>query len=475
MLDPVIVIPVISGLIIVGSFVLHASAHRDDRPKRDRPAAPRIRTITLRWPWWLHPMWALLVLTGVMAVVAITVSASTYASAWQEQKYINGNAAELIIIGLAAMALGMLIGTGTARGGTVTVTFDDRQVRYLRRTYRLLFLLTLVGYVLWIWHGRAEGVGLHDLQAVLARQQGALTTVKSNSRPIAGLTTLTQFAPVAISIGFILRRLGETRRWYWLLVLLAIARAVFYAERLAIIEVLVPLMVLTCLTVNEGDRARRFKRAAPVAAVPMLWALFAVSEYARSWVYYQTLVGISFPKWVTLRLLGYYTTSFNDSALFMHAHQQVTGPPYFSLQAIWNMPGVDPHTAIASADWWTGVLHNNANPDFNNTGSFLVTFSEFGTVGGIIFWLLLGLVLGAIFAAMSRGSIPGVIAYASIFVGILELSRFTYWTLGRATPILLAALLIRLTYPRLGSAPEPQTDEPHVAGQGVVRRVGAVS
>lgn len=410
--------------------------------------------LTVQWPWWARPVWPILLLTGMMAFISIRLSGTSY-DVWESPKFLVGEYVFGLTTGIAALFLGLGVTRAlNLKNGSATLSLSERQVRYLRSAYRALFLLTICGYILWVGAAVAQGVGLGDLIAVLAREAGAISDVKSNSRPIGGLTTLTQFGPLAVALGVLLQKLGQGNRSYLWILALSLLRVFFYAERLALIELLVPYLLMSVLLVQRGKRTRRIISFAPVIVVPLVWGVFAVSEYTRSWVYYQEIVDMSFMRWVTLRLLGYYTTSFNHSALFAEVYGTSDAPPYFSVQALWDAPVIGSmvqHPGINGIDvtgWWGYALYLNSNPEFNNPGSFLVTYAEFGSTTSAAIWLAVGLLIGVIFARMSKGSVPALLAYSCLFVGILELPRFIYWSQGRATPALLALLVIALTYPR---------------------------
>ncbi|MCW3765180.1 hypothetical protein OCL88_01730 [Paenarthrobacter sp. PAE-2] len=418
------------------------------------PAAPsyEVRTLEISWPWWVHPGWALLLLTGVMAAVSISLPDEVFAT-WRMQKYLDESLSVTLIIGVLATFLGIMItSAGAARGGKVTLRFTPKQVLYLRRAYRILFLLTLTGYLIWVVSAVAQGVRPQDLIAVVDRQLGAISELKSNSRPIGGLTTLTQFAPVVVVLGHLLRKLGVGGRAFYSLIVLSAVRTIFYAERLALIEVLIPLLLAASLTISRSSRWRGLTRSAPVVVAPLVWGIFAISEYTRSWIYYQLTTSMPFPEWVSARLAGYYVTSFNNSAMFVHAYDGSNAVPYFSIPFLWNAPGVNEADqggiyGFLPNDWWTYILNTEGSKDFTNVGSFLVTYAEFGMMGMFFGWLLVGLLLGLIFSSLTKGNTPGLVAYAAIFVGVLELPRFIYWTQGRATPIIIAILVIAFTYP----------------------------
>jgi len=410
--------------------------------------------LTLSWPWWLHPAWAFVALTGSMSVAAVWAAPSAYAE-WRVPKFLVGDLPLILTLLMVVFFLGIFVSTGMAsRSGVATIRFSERQLRYVRSAYRILFFLTLLGYALWFLSALSQGVSLNELAGVLNRDLGAIGTLKENSRPIGGVTTMTQFGPVAIALGFILSKLGLAKNWYWWIVGLALFRAMFYAERLALIEVMVPVLIIAGLTVRPGTAKGRWLRAAPILGVPVIWTIFAAFEYSRSWVYYQWVSPLPFPEWVSLRLAGYYTTSFNNSALMVEATRNLSTLPYFSIDGFWNAPFIAAFwqhpgmQGMPATDWWAEALKRNANPEFNNTGSFLVTYAEFGGYVAAGLWLALGLLVGWIFVQMTKGSFPALLAVATLFVGLLELSRFLYWTQGRAFPVLLALVVIAFTYPR---------------------------
>jgi hypothetical protein len=270
------------------------------------------------------------------------------------------------------------------------------------------------------------------------------------------VTTLTQFGPIAAALNIVLWRAGRRHLPSLIfLVVAAVVRVFFYAERLALIELIVPAALIAAMILSANKNWRRRVAVAPALGVPLVWAIFAMSEYFRSWVYYQETANLPFGEWVTLRLLGYYVTSFNNSALVAQGYESYSALPWFSLQWFWNFPGVESllqHPGIAGypADaWWTHTLINNANYNFTNTGSFLTTYAEFGLLGAMLIWLVTGLVLGGLFNALTKGNVPALLLYVSLFVGILELPRMIYWTLGRSTPIIIAALFLFYFWGRL--------------------------
>lgn len=417
---------------------------------------PISASLELRFRWWLGPLASLSLITGLTAAISVLLPASTYGT-WEVRKYLGTWESALLLFGIAVCAGGILVGhQGAPSRATRTIALSSDQIAWMSKAFRISFGLALFGYLMWFALAISQGVGLADLSAVVNREGSAIGQLKSNSRPVGGLTTWTQLGPIAVALGTLLKRLDRPVRGVGLIVGLSAMRTLFYAERLALLETLIPLIFILAITIGPQDRGYKMIRLAPFVAPPAVWALFAISEYTRSWVYYQTFTTQPFLEWVTVRMLGYYTTSFNNSAL-LYSYLPSDSAPYFSVDAFWNAPGMGALFTpgaigtVAADSWWSSTLQSAANYDFTNTGSFLVVFAEFGLVVGALLLFALGYTYGRMYRGGIQGSLPAIIGYGTLLVGLLELPRFNYITLGRCTPILLALFVIALTFPKRSS------------------------
>ncbi|MHC8503601.1 hypothetical protein HF519_10080 [Pseudonocardia bannensis] len=414
------------------------------------------------FPWWLHPISLVALVPLATALVSILLPESAY-EIWRVRKHLDFEESVTLLVGLVSLFLGLIL-TSYRHGHSSRLRFhiSDTQLRRLHVAYRWSFRLTVVGYVLWMGFAVASGVGSAQLLAVLEQQQGAISGLKENARPVGGLTTLTQFGSVTAVLGALLRRIDAGSRWYRAIIVFALFRALFYAERLALIEVVLPLIIFHVLTTeSRPDWKSRVVRLLPLYAVPALWAVFGAFEYFRSWAILRYQTSESFFEFVSLRLLGYYVTSYNNSALFDVALQNLPGPqsPYQSFPLVWNAPGLsevlNPPTylGMSSGEWIEGVLVRHADPQFTNKGSFLLTHGEMGLVGMVLVWLITGLVIGSLYASIMRGNLGALLGYATVAIGLLELPRIIYWTEGRAFPVLIAVVtLVRILRPAKTSA-----------------------
>ena len=198
--------------------------------------------------------------------------------------------------------------------------------------------------------------------------------------------------------------------------------------------------------IDEGSGRALDRQLIPVIGLAFLVVVFSASEYFRSWIFYSQSGDTSFAPWVLDRLLAYYATSFNNNALF---HSQVSGVPhpiYFTLPFVFDFPGFSSifgtpsFGGVTPKDWWFSTLSWYATPEFNNSGSYLTPIADLGLVGGLTFWLILGVPIGYVYRRAREGSDVALIAYSTLFLGLLEMPRFTYWTLGRFFPAAVALI-----------------------------------
>lgn len=413
--------------------------------------------VTLSFPWWLHPAWPAGIFVAILPIAAATPIEDSF-QIWNVPRYID---TELAIIGMLsglAFICGAVFAGGFRHQARVRIVLSPRVVRRLHRLAIGMFVVALCGYVAWFGLSFLRGATLADFQNVLSFRDGAVGGLKRVSPPVAGVTTLTQVGVVAVSIMMFLRR-ARVKTYtpqLGLLFALALFRSFFYGERLALIEVALPLILM--VIVVDGGRVQRTgkvlrflripKTIVPLLMLPALWAIFAIFEYSRSWLYYRDVVNSSFAEYVSTRLLGYYTTTINNGALYHELLSTQHHDPYFSFAFIWDAPvvgsllGSPDILGAAPREWWSGTLTNLANPEFNNEGTFLVTDADLGTPLSMVFWAALGLLIGYVYNRARMGDIRLLVAYSVLFIGLLEISRINYWTQGRFIPIAVGLVII---------------------------------
>lgn len=224
--------------------------------------------------------------------------------------------------------------------------------------------------------------------------------------------------------------------------LLALMRNFVWSERIAVIEFLVPFAILFL----RKPRWPRVTAIAPFFAVAGLVAFFSIFEYFRSWLAYYQFRYDSFAIFIMARLSGYYVTALDNGAGLVRDWAPVGGP-LSTADWLWRFPLEIGQTWLADAiglarfdhaSW----LYWNASPEFNNSSGIFMPFVDYGAAGGLVFWLLFGMLTGLIYRGFVRGGFAGLLIYPSWFVGMLEMPRILYLCEARYFPVVIICLLL---------------------------------
>jgi oligosaccharide repeat unit polymerase len=408
-------------------------------------------------PWWLTPPGLVALIPLPALLIAIAVSPASYRKLWKVEKIINGEIAWLFLLGILAFTIGAFAPRKLARtkaqsGAQPWPNFSTTQLERLRIAHQRCLTITLVGYAIYLGLAVLRAGPLNYVHVLLSgdNYDGAL---KDLTPSIPGVTTLSQVGVIVAVMSELLYRMTREksyRRWLFLLIGLAAFRSFFYTERLATIEVVVPVLVLGAMYVwrNGTRKQRRQLVIAPLLALPLLIGAFGIFEHSRSWVFYREISNDSYPEFVGKRLAGYYATSFNNGALLTKQYNEnFTRMPFFTTDAIWNAPvigQVHAYKAITGEEGlarWDRILAEYANPEFNSPCGIAGPFVDYGRVGGLIFLGLLGLTVGFLWRRFDGATPLGLLVYPIAVVAVSELPRYGYLTAGRATPALLFGVI----------------------------------
>ncbi|MFL6055672.1 MAG: hypothetical protein ACJ72W_22640 [Actinoallomurus sp.] len=428
------------------------------------PATIQLR----RGAWWLHPGW-----TGILIVLpclAITclIPGNDFRLWWRTPKYFGTADALLTALLLGIFVVGTMVPNLTrrrtqARSPQLIVTAAQRRV--LLMAGRVFLGLTLVGYVSWMVAALSRGFGKQQLLGALSLEQGALLSARGEYlTTVPGLTTLTQFGPLALILLLLDRRINDRRHTLWLTVLatFSLARVFLNAERLALMEMAVPIVVLCAAMQPKHHRKQRTWLWAmiPLFAPAAVTTIFGVFEYTRSWNdFYARHSHIGFGTFVLRRLGGYYATASNNSAILLH-HYAPSAPMNFTLPFVsdapilrWSFRHI--HSGVVSRpDGWSALLMRYGNLEFVNDGGILPTITDFGLAGALAWWGAIGLLIGICYRSMRSGEIRGLIVYAVTYLGLLEMGLVFYWGLGRAFPVIVGGFVTWLLLHRARAGEE---------------------
>jgi hypothetical protein len=214
------------------------------------------------------------------------------------------------------------------------------------------------------------------------------------------------------------------------------------SERLPLIELLVPVLLLTS-ALNRRSVGWAF---APVAGAIGLYVLFMGTEYLRSWAsFYSTRSG-SLLEFAFNRLVGYYLTAINNGA-YVYGQQPFSFFPLRTSMWLWRLPVPDLPEVLAAIGGLPSTppaLFDNEllNPEFTNSSGIFAPLSDYGPAFGIVVWVLLGHFSGRLYRSFAERRWLGLILFPTWYVGVLELSRLFYWGDQRYFPQLVVSLTV---------------------------------
>ncbi|MGY1727105.1 O-antigen polymerase [Geodermatophilus sp. SYSU D01062] len=391
----------------------------------------------------------------ITLLIAWQLDDSYFRQSWETAKSLTHGTLLLFAAGALLFAIGgmlpLLLSGGLGRHAaspTAAVESD-----FLHRCCVVLYRLTITGYIALAAVGLSRGARPADLLDALTSQDAFDSTLRTQFAPIAGITTLTQLGIAYVVVAVTLLSRGRDRyvaRRLAVVFLLALMRAFFLTERLAILELAIPAVgILAMHMARRGGVRRRLTSAAPFILVPGAIAVFGVFEYSRSWVFYSQQRGGSFLQFVIDRLAGYYATAYNNGQIALgYGLGKDVRLPYGSIEAFWTAPGVSQLnlygrlTGRYEPDDFAYLLQQYGNPEFNSPGGLSIPFVDYGTAGGLVFFLLAGLALGVAYLRWRDGEFWASLVYPVALTGLLEMPRYLYWGQGRVLPAFVALLVI---------------------------------
>ncbi|BAU48124.1 hypothetical protein SVA_1562 [Sulfurifustis variabilis] len=374
----------------------------------------------------------------------------------------SAGAFELLLFAcyLALFATGSFIGVRmpVGRGGPLSPMLTDPPRWYVR----LGLLVALGAYAFWFALSMDRSGGF---EALLARMASDPYYVKAHlMETVPGITTLTQVAVLAVPLMLVSGKGGSLDRLLIVAILvLAGARAYLHSERLALLELLVPMAFLWA-------SGRRLGRAPTLAGFAVLLAagvmLFVAFEATRSLIY----LGIEGPdaaaEYGLVRLVGYYLTSINNG-LFVIREAAFDTPLYSVLGALWALPGADEiYRALAgpAPDYPVDLINRgDLNPEFGTVTAPGSWVADLGWVGAGVAAAFFGCVSGWLYR---RAPLTPVAAacYAVWLVGLLEFMRIPYFTDTRLVPayLFLGGLFVLGAFERVARARSGPVDHGRV-------------
>ncbi len=414
--------------------------------------------------WWLSPAVIPLVIGAAAIIPTALVGDVPFRTLWKTPKAITPETLMLFGFGAVALAFGALIGIAMSPLPRLTSSpwpnLGERGIDILRRASTILTAATLVGYAGFLYLIARSGLSVAQLFG--GSEANGTAAVKDVIGTIPGVTTLTQLGigSVVISATVLVQQFSRAELAKMLIIVgFAVPRAYIYAERLAILELVLPITVVFAAKLSIGSRTRKIvARALPVAGIALVVVVFGAFEYSRSWTFYRAHGETSFVGFALSRLAGYYITALNNGQLIL-SHLDSPGRwPYDTFEGFWDAPGISnlglyerlgglppPYSKSGTAPY-NDVLYQFGNNEFNNPSGYVGPFIDYGWLGGLIWLLLAGVVAGVLYQQFCSGRFLGLLLYPVFFLGLAELPRYIYWVQGRAiyTWVALLAIVVLL-------------------------------
>ncbi|WP_221469238.1 hypothetical protein [Cohnella nanjingensis] len=255
-----------------------------------------------------------------------------------------------------------------------------------------------------------------------------------NVTGISGVTTLTQLGMLASSLYAIhvfgLKRKGSV--WLWAFILFpGTLRGLLFSERIALLEVIVPIVVVAVLF--GRIRVTLTKVVLAVAAVVLF---FSAAEGLRSYQFYakngfaqEGVYGYGLG-----RFLDYISSSVNHSMAMVDLSGRTFGFPTLLFNGWINfLYTVVPESAVRSFlhmnDALQAYKNVKASPysaaDYTNMGYFGEIFADVGYLY-VVYAVLYGWFLGMAFKGVRQYEVGWMMIYPTVFFSLLESYRVHY-------------------------------------------------
>jgi oligosaccharide repeat unit polymerase len=417
--------------------------------------------------WWLSPgrLLVFFILPIYLFMALVVPEIWPHLLVVRAGNYMRGQFLMLGAACVAVLAFGCLVGS--------RLDLTSRPARLYEVNDRFMLgmgLFVVAAYLIWFWP---------------IIRQGSLLMHRQELNHMPGVTSFTQLG-VPFVVCYLYGALRAQQRFsrpvralFYAILFLTVARVYIWSERLALIEVGVPAVtcVLAYYTPRRPFLTRSFQLIGaygPFLGVPLLVAFFMGTEVVRSWSAetYQAQ-NPDFGEFMVSRLVTYYYTALNSGAgllatsdwpdfSFSHTLSWFYRLPFGIGELFWSATGQGESPTQA-------FLTRFGDPEFSNMSGIFPVVYDLGFVGGLLYFLVLGLVTGMMYRGMRRERPLGILLFPPMFVACLEVLRIPYLTQPRCFLIFLGGL-IAVTQFRPKRAATPVSSDPFTElGSSAVR------
>ncbi|WP_028784007.1 hypothetical protein [Thalassobacillus devorans] len=312
----------------------------------------------------------------------------------------------------------------------------------------LTAILCLFGYL--VWYG--ELILQPNLILNIFLGETGTDGLRNQISTIPGITTLSQLGVVyAICyVNYVImyqKKLIDKKFsiYLFIIIIITIFRVFIWSERLALIELAIPLTIGLIIYIRDKKPSFLFLNKVvpilPFLGIGLLFLLFGITEYFRSWNYYSSVTSENIVSFTTERILNYYSTALNNGVGAMNNLQWPSGEMRYILNWLYQMPLIGEYlseTVVTStnSDYKT-YLRTYGDTEFNNpSGLFMIMFN-LGIIKGYIYTIFYAIISGVLYKSFVKQNGIGVFLYPVLFISYLEILRTLYLSSSSTFPILL--------------------------------------
>ena len=387
--------------------------------------------------WWLHPVWIYFMWT-LFSIYCSTINSKSFYEMYEEPIYINSFNIALYIAFFIVFTLGFFSYTSRGKKYNSIIKYPLSKIK---KIFLLLYVWVISAYIIWfvnlyISYGNSIILGL------LSNLAGYANMFKDGGGRISGITTFTELAIVVAPLNTYLWCISKKkiyRNMYIFLLFISILRAIIFSERLAVLEIIIPSLVIYSYY-GKIFRSSIIKFA-PILGVVFLLIVFGSFEYFRSWDFYKEAYDGNIISFTIDRVFGYYSISINTECIWINFME----PKFFldhSLSWLWNLPAFSSVKDMLWQQPQINILERWGNPEFNNPGGLLFAYNDLGFLG-LIIQFIFGRFVGIVYRGYCKKGFISSLWYSATYLCMLELPRYFFWGSSRAFFAIVAILIIQ--------------------------------
>ena len=446
------------------------------RTKRPETGVDEARASPAQVVWWINP-WQVFLLFIIPVYTLVFLTPTLFGDEAVVLRFRIFFTGEYYFLGLVFLLL-FAIWAGLIAKLDVGYPPSGPRTFHVRPVYLdILAILTITAYCILFYPLALNPTVLLDLFKGTA---GAVFSARDIAQVDPGVTSFTQFGVAYVTFYFherwVNRQALPPRYAIYCLAILALSlfRSVFWAERLALIEVSLPIAVIfVTFQLRPASRLIRLLISlAPLVGVVGLVVFFGATEFLRSWGTHYQYKSLGFVEFVVTRITTYYFTALNNGAGLLAMLDWPTGK--FEHLLVWfhKFPfGVGLiFRQFLDYRYQEPFLSRYADPEFTNPSGIFPVFFDLGLPGGLVYAAAWGALMGYTYRGfiLKRGF--GSVFFPAAFISMLEIMRILYLPNSRAFTVILGLVVGYLCFRqpegvrRLNAAIGPRTKARPLSG-----------